>query len=100
MAVNVLKVIILGRTSRKYCVNFLFHHNENKHSKLFEELSGQPEEGYEYYRMTLETHSQYTIIKIENTALVFSDFFHRQTHITKMLVSYRNELGEALYPDC
>jgi hypothetical protein len=81
-------------------VNSLFHHNESKHSKLFEELSGQPEEGYEYYRMTPETHSQYTIIKIKNAALVFTDFFHRQAHITKMPASYGNELGEALYPDC
>ena len=45
---------------------------------MFEALSGQPEEGYGHYRMTPETHSQYTVIKIKNAAHVFTDFFsHR-----------------------
>lgn len=74
-------------------MNSLFHHNESKHSKLFEELSGQPEESYEYYRMTPETHSQYTVIKIKNAAHVFTDFFFStDKHISqKMPVTYRNE---------
>jgi len=74
-------------------VNSLFHLNERKHSKLFEKLSGQREEGYEYYRMTPEKHSKCTITKIKNAAHVFTDFFffHRQVHITKMPVTHRNE---------
>jgi hypothetical protein len=79
----ILKVIILRRNSRKYCVNSLFYHNESKHLKLFEELSGQPEESYEYYRMTPETHLQHTTIKIKNAALVFTDFFFSQTNTSE-----------------